>query len=115
MSDAAKRRLPPLARVALDLGPLVLFFIVLRLADIFVATGVFMAAILATLAASYALERRVSPMPVITAVVNHTSRTRVTSRSKYSAKPAQTPAILRSPRGRTRRRRETALPIRLPQ
>src|SRR6185503_4270534 len=56
-----------------------------------------------------------NPMPVITAVINHTSRTRVTSRSKYSAKPAQTPAILRSPRGRTRRRRETALPIRLPQ
>lgn len=69
MSEVARRKLPPLARVALDLGPLVLFFIVLRLADIFVATGVFMVAILATLTMSYAIERRVSPMPVITAIV----------------------------------------------
>ena len=36
---------------------------------------------------------------------SHTTRTRVTSRSKYSAKPAHTPAILRLARERTKRLR----------
>jgi intracellular septation protein len=64
-----RRRLPPLARLSLDLGPLILFFIVLRAADIFVATGVFMAAVVAGIGVGFALERRISPMPLITAAV----------------------------------------------
>ena len=57
-----------LRRLALDLGPLVLFFGTYKLSnDFFVATGVFMAAILASLAIGYATERRLSPMPLVTA------------------------------------------------
>ena len=57
-----------LRRLALDLGPLALFFGTYKLSnDFFVATGVFMAAILASLAVGYATERRLSPMPLVTA------------------------------------------------
>ncbi|HEX3809135.1 MAG TPA: septation protein A [Rhizomicrobium sp.] len=71
MSDAAKtpKRLPPLGRAALDLGPLILFFAAYRFFDIFVATGTFMVAVLAALAIGYMIERRVSPVPVFTAVL----------------------------------------------
>src|SRR5215469_6810450 len=55
------------------------------------------------------------PMPVMTDEISQTMRTRVTSRSKYSAKPRQTPAILRPWRGRTRRLRAMTAPMRLPQ
>ena len=43
------------------------------------------------------------PTPVMIATTSKTSRTRLTSKSKYSASPAQTPAIFRSVRGRTSR------------
>lgn len=55
--------------MALDLGPLVLFFAAYEFLGIFVATGVFMAAVLVALGIGYAIERRVSPMPVFTAVL----------------------------------------------
>lgn len=69
MSNPAARRLAQPARLALDLGPLVLFFVVLRLAGIFAATGAFMVAVGIALATGFAVERRVSPIPVITAAV----------------------------------------------
>jgi len=70
MSEAAKpKKLPPLARFALDIGPLVIFFAVLRLSDIFAATAVFMVAIVAALVIGFAFERRLSPMPIVTGVV----------------------------------------------
>ena len=62
-------RLPPLGRVAIDLGPLILFFAAYRFFDIFVATATFMVAVLAALAIGYAIERRISPVPVFTAVL----------------------------------------------
>ena len=40
------------------------------------------------------------PIPVMNATINQTTRTSVTSTSKYSEKPRQTPAILRPKRGR---------------
>lgn len=58
-----------LRRLALDLGPLFIFFIAYRFSDIYVATGVFMAAVLAALALDYALERKLSPVPIMTAVL----------------------------------------------
>jgi len=58
-----------LRRLALDLGPLLLFFGAFKLFGFFVATGVFMTAIVAALAIGFARERRVSPMPAITAVL----------------------------------------------
>ena len=56
-------------RSLLDLGPLVLFFAAYEFLGIFVATGVFMAAVLSALGIGYANERRVSPMPVFTAIL----------------------------------------------
>lgn len=59
----------PLTRLALDLGPLVLFFAAFEFAGIYVATGVFMAAILVSLGLGYLHYKRIMPMPVFTAVL----------------------------------------------
>ena len=70
MIQAAKpKKLPPLARFALDIGPLAIFFAVLRLSDIFAATAVFMVAIVTALVIGFLIERRLSPMPIVTGVV----------------------------------------------
>jgi intracellular septation protein len=58
----ARRELNPVIRLLLDLGPLVLFFIAFQLADIYVATGVFMAAFLVAVAASWLMIRHVPTM-----------------------------------------------------
>ncbi len=47
-----KAQLNPLLKLALDLGPLVLFFLVNAKLGIFYATGVFMAAVLVALVVS---------------------------------------------------------------
>jgi intracellular septation protein len=60
---------PQLRRFALDLGPLFVFFIAYRFFGIYVATGVFMGAVLAALALGYVLERKLSPVPIMTAVL----------------------------------------------
>ena len=65
----AKTPLNPMLKLALDIGPLVLFFAVNAKIGIYAATGVFMVAILAALAVSYALTRHVAVMPVVTAVI----------------------------------------------
>lgn len=57
-----------LQKLALEMGPLVLFFIVNAKFGIFPATGVLMAAALVALAASYALFKRLPIMPVVTAI-----------------------------------------------
>jgi len=64
-----KPKLNPTLKLVLDLGPLVAFVIAYWRFDIFVATGVLMAGIVATLAVSYALTRHIAVMPVVTAVV----------------------------------------------
>ncbi len=56
-------------RFALDLGPLVLFFVGFQFFGIYVATAIFMAAVLGALAIGYAAERKISPMPIVTAVL----------------------------------------------
>lgn len=56
-------------RLALDFGPLPLFFLVFHYWGIFTATAVLMPAVLLTVAIGYALEKRLSPMPIFTAVV----------------------------------------------
>jgi|SRR5579871_4659637 len=56
-------------RLARDLGPLMVFFGAFRFFGIFAATGCFMAAVLLALGVGYLQERRVSPMPLITAVL----------------------------------------------
>lgn len=83
-------KLNPIVKLVLDIGPLVLFFfansrpalflpvfapvlpaniVVSEHVGIFVATAVFMAAIVAALIVSYALTRHLPIMPVVTAIV----------------------------------------------
>ena len=66
---AEKKQLNPLLKMALDIGPLILFFVMNAKLGIYYATGSFMVAVLAALAVSYALTRHVAIMPVVTAVV----------------------------------------------
>jgi len=89
-TNAKKPQLHPFLKPVLDLGPLVLFFLAnsrpalflplvspILPADvaagervgIFVATAVFMVAVVAALAISYALMRRLPVMPLVTAVI----------------------------------------------
>ena len=58
-----------LKRFALDLGPLAVFFGTYQFFGIFVATAIFMVAVLATLVIEYMTERRLSPMPIVTAIL----------------------------------------------
>jgi intracellular septation protein len=69
MTASEKPPLNPIVKIALDLGPLVLFFIANSRFGIFTATATFMVAVLAALAASYALTRRLPIMPVVTAII----------------------------------------------
>jgi intracellular septation protein len=62
-------QLNPLLKLALDLGPLVLFFVANARYGIFGATAAFMVAVLAALLISYVMIRRLPIMPVITAVI----------------------------------------------
>lgn len=68
-APAAKPGLSPLVRFALDLGPLVVFFAANAYGGIFFATAAVMAAATVSLAIGYALERKLSPMPVVTFVL----------------------------------------------
>jgi len=72
------RRLPPLLKLALELGPLALFFVANAYADrfgyaenqrIYVATALFIAATVVALAISYALIRKLPIMPLVSGVV----------------------------------------------
>jgi intracellular septation protein len=66
---AAKPAINPFLKMALDIGPLVLFFVANSRWGIFAATATFMVAVLIALAVSYALTRHIAVMPVVTAVV----------------------------------------------
>ena len=65
----AKQQLNPFLKLALDIGPLVLFFAANARFGIFAATGAFMAAVLIALGVSYALTRHIAIMPLVTAVI----------------------------------------------
>jgi hypothetical protein len=62
-----KPTLDPRLKLALDFGPLLLFFVVWWRFDIFVATGAFMVAVLTALIVSYAQTGRWPIMLVVTA------------------------------------------------
>ena len=57
--------LNPLLKLALEIGPLGVFFVVNARSDIFTATGAFMAAVAVALAINYWLERRLPIMPLV--------------------------------------------------
>ena len=60
---------PQIRRLALDLGPLLIFFAGFKYLGIYGATAVFMAAVFVALGLDYVLEKRLSPMPLFTAVL----------------------------------------------
>lgn len=59
----------PLFKLATELGPLLVFFLANAKFGLFVATAVFMAAVVAAIVASYAVTRHVPVMALVTALV----------------------------------------------
>jgi intracellular septation protein len=64
-----KPKLNPLLKLALDIGPLVLFFAANARFGIFAGTGAFMVAVVAALLVSHAMTRHWPVMPVVSAIV----------------------------------------------
>ena len=64
-----KTRPHPLFKLATELGPLLIFFFVNSKANLFVATGAFMVAVVIAMVASYMVTRHVPMMAIVTAVV----------------------------------------------
>jgi len=69
MPEPAPPRHNPLVKLTVELGPLVLFFIVFSRWGIFAATGTFMVTSVLSLAYAWMTERRIPPMPLVTAVI----------------------------------------------
>jgi intracellular septation protein len=61
--------LNPILKLALDLGPLLLFFFVNARWGIYAATGAFMLATIASLIVTYVLVRRIAVMPLVSAII----------------------------------------------
>ncbi len=61
--------LNPMLKLALDLGPLLLFFVANSRYGIFAATAVFMIAVVVALAISYVMTRQLPIMPLVTAII----------------------------------------------
>ncbi len=59
----------PFVKLALDFGPLAVFFTVFKLSDIFFATGALMVATTISIAVTYSLTKTVPIMPLITGVL----------------------------------------------
>jgi intracellular septation protein len=68
-SKDGKKRLHPGLKLALELGPLILFFFANSKYGIFAATGVLMAGVVLTLVVSWAITKHLPAMPVVTAVL----------------------------------------------
>jgi intracellular septation protein len=64
-----KKKLNPILKLVLDIGPLVLFFAANAKFGIFAATGAFMVAVLIALAVAYTITRRIEVMPIVTAII----------------------------------------------
>jgi intracellular septation protein len=65
----ARKPLPMHWKLALDWAPLILFFTTAKFFNLYVATAVLMVAALVTLAIDYVRERRIAPVPLITAAM----------------------------------------------
>ena len=68
-AEAPKNKLNPYLKFALELGPLLVFFVANTRAGLFYGTGAFMAATAVSLIASWFLIRRIPIMPLVTGVV----------------------------------------------
>jgi intracellular septation protein len=69
MTEPARPRHNPLVKLGVELGPLLLFFAVFSKWGIYAATAVFMVTSVLSLAYAWVTERRIPPMPLITAVL----------------------------------------------
>jgi intracellular septation protein len=69
LEGRAMRSLNPILKLVLEVGPLVVFFLANQKAGIYAATGLFMVAVLISLAVSYTLTRHLPVMPMVSAVV----------------------------------------------
>jgi intracellular septation protein len=69
VESSSPKAMPPLLKLALDIGPLVVFFATYKFFDIFAATGALMVVTIVTLAVSYAMTKKVSVIPLVTAVM----------------------------------------------
>ncbi|MFC3690982.1 septation protein A [Chenggangzhangella methanolivorans] len=63
------RAVNPLLKLALELGPLVVFFVANSRGGLFVGTGAFMVATVVALSISWALTRRIPIMPLVSGAV----------------------------------------------
>tara|TARA_R110002096_G_scaffold123252_1_gene266806 strand:- start:42 stop:644 length:603 start_codon:yes stop_codon:yes gene_type:complete len=68
-NDPQKAEINPLLKLALELGPLIVFFFANSRFGIFTATAVFMVAISIALVTSWVLTRKLAMMPLITGIV----------------------------------------------
>jgi intracellular septation protein len=68
-NDPNRRAVNPFLKLALELGPLVVFFFANQRFGLISATAIFMAATLLALAASWWLTRRLAIMPLVTGIV----------------------------------------------
>jgi intracellular septation protein len=68
-SESKPAELNPILKLALDLGPLLLFFFVNARWGIYGATGAFMVATIVSLIVTYVLIRRIAIMPLVSAIV----------------------------------------------
>ena len=62
------KKIHPVLKGSIDLGPLLLFFAVEQLADIFLATGVLMVAVATAFAVSWKLTRQIPILPSVTLI-----------------------------------------------
>src|SRR6185312_1615927 len=69
MAGEKQKQINPLLKLALDFGPLMLFFFANSYRGIFFATAAFMVAIVIALAIQYVLIRRLPILPIVTAVI----------------------------------------------
>jgi intracellular septation protein len=67
-STQPEKTMPPLLKSAIDLGPLLLFFVAEQLVDIFLATGVLMVAVAVAFAVSWKMTRKIPILPSVTLI-----------------------------------------------
>ena len=67
-STQSTKSMPPILKSLIDLGPLLLFFAVDQLADIFLATGVLMIAVAVAFAVSWKMTRKIPILPSLTLI-----------------------------------------------
>ncbi len=68
VQPARAKRVSPLTKFLIEVGPLGVFFFANNRFDIFTATAAFMAAVVVSLAVNYSIERKLPTMPLVTGV-----------------------------------------------